>query len=247
MNQRTWIPEREGELPWLHHLPRTTLLDDRTAWLVEAVRDKRVLHIGFVDAGCEISGRRRGWLHEDLARAATEIVGFDVAAEGVEAARRDGYEAYAVDCTDQNAVNATGLEPFDVVVLGEVIEHVANPGLLLEALKQTVAPGGRLVLTTPNANRLVNVMLAALRREILHPDHVAVYSPTTLRSLLERSGWSVTWVGTYLSPRRRKRPATPKEAVLFGLNALGRTASRVAPYIADGLILVAEPVQGGNK
>jgi len=42
---------------------------------------------------------------------------------------------------------------FDVVLLGEVIEHVAYPERLLQHLSQLLAPGGILILTTPNGER----------------------------------------------------------------------------------------------
>ncbi len=43
---------------------------------------------------------------------------------------------------------------FDVVVLGEVIEHVAYPERLLRNLAELLAPGGILVLSTPNGGRI---------------------------------------------------------------------------------------------
>lgn len=48
---------------------------------------------------------------------------------------------------------------FDVVILGEVIEHVPDPDFLLEEIWRTLRPGGKVIVTTPNlaswANRLL--------------------------------------------------------------------------------------------
>ena len=47
-------------------------------------------------------------------------------------------------------------QPFDVVLLGEIIEHVAFPLDLLKSAYENLKPGGILVLTTPNGNEFGN-------------------------------------------------------------------------------------------
>lgn len=59
-------------------------------------------------------------------------------------------------------------EPFDLVVLQEVIEHIpVPPYIVLGKLKAIIKSGGYLVLTTPNGHRLRNVMYMLAGREIL--------------------------------------------------------------------------------
>lgn len=41
-------------------------------------------------------------------------------------------------------------DPYDAVILGEVVEHVAHPGTLIAKVIQLVKPGGVVVVTTPN-------------------------------------------------------------------------------------------------
>jgi 2-polyprenyl-3-methyl-5-hydroxy-6-metoxy-1,4-benzoquinol methylase len=48
----------------------------------------------------------------------------------------------------------TFLEPFDLVVLSEVIEHVRSPALLLSEIRHRLRPRGALLITTPNADYL---------------------------------------------------------------------------------------------
>ena len=45
--------------------------------------------------------------------------------------------------------------PFDIVLLGELIEHVAHVDALLERVGALLAPTGRLIVTTPNGDRLL--------------------------------------------------------------------------------------------
>jgi SAM-dependent methyltransferase len=128
-------------------------------------------------------------LHEHLARTAGELIGLDLDVVGVEDARQRGYEAHAVDCRDVDAVRALGLPPADLVVAGEVIEHLDDPGSFLDGLHALVAPSGLLVVTTPNASGLVNTAALLGNLEVNHPDHVVLYSCTTLDTMLTRHGW----------------------------------------------------------
>ncbi len=47
---------------------------------------------------------------------------------------------------------------FDVILLGEVVEHVAYPDALLKTLGMLLAPSGSLIVTTPNGSRLFTGM-----------------------------------------------------------------------------------------
>jgi hypothetical protein len=175
-----------------------------------------------------------------LAASAARLVGLDVTAQGVDTARCRGYEAHQVDCTSASEVRALGLTPFDVVLAGEVIEHVDNPGGLLEAATELASRDGVLIVTTPNAHRLMDVFLAASRRELIHPDHVALHSPRTLSSMLERHDWEVVEYLGYMNPRSARPSRTPQAFILQLGNDLARgLAVTMFPYLADGLIAVA--------
>jgi 2-polyprenyl-3-methyl-5-hydroxy-6-metoxy-1,4-benzoquinol methylase len=47
-------------------------------------------------------------------------------------------------------------EPFDAILLGEVIEHVARPDHFLEKISRFLRPGGFIVMTTPNGGYVRN-------------------------------------------------------------------------------------------
>src|SRR4051794_38011183 len=138
--------------PSVHRVPRAQLVD-RVAALRELVRGRRIVDLGFVDEGQMPAKRGRGtWLHEVLAAEATDTVGVDADAPGVERARELGFAAFTGDVESIDSLAALGLEPAEVVVAGELIEHLDKPGDFLEAEKELVGDGGRLVLTTPNAH-----------------------------------------------------------------------------------------------
>jgi len=69
--------------------------------------------------------------------------------------------------------------------MGELIEHLTDPfSVLLHIVSEF--PQCSIVLSTPNATGITNVLGAMLSRESNHPDHVAIYSYKTLRTLIGR-------------------------------------------------------------
>ena len=231
------------QLEMVHRLPPAALVD-RFDYLCDLARGRRVVHVGFVDLGCQMLNEQSGaWLHEHLSRSARELVGIDLDTEGVELARTRGYEAYAVDCRDVDAVRALGITPADVVVAGEVIEHLDDPGGFLDGVHALVAPGGLLVVTTPNASGLVNAAALLGNLEVNHPDHVALYTCTTLDTMLTRHRWQPIEHAVYVQQVKSNGTDTRSRVLASGARAvlgLERLLARLGrPYAADGLIVTA--------
>jgi 2-polyprenyl-6-hydroxyphenyl methylase/3-demethylubiquinone-9 3-methyltransferase len=55
-----------------------------------------------------------------------------------------------------NILSLNTNQKFDVVLLAEVIEHVAHPDQLLKKVAEFVKPGGHIVMTTPNGEYFYN-------------------------------------------------------------------------------------------
>jgi SAM-dependent methyltransferase len=227
--------------PSVHRVPAARLVD-RVGEVSALVRGKSVIDLGFVDEGQLAPKRERGiWLHEEVAAAARAAVGIDADEAGVARARALGFAAHVGDVEDVASLAGLGVEPADVVLAGELIEHLDRPGAFLEAVKQLVAPGGALVLTTPNGHALTNVLAALAGRELVNPDHVAWFSWRTLVTLLGRHGWRLETLSYYTFPRVQSGAALPR--MLFNAyQALLRPVFRLRPNLADGIIAVATPV-----
>lgn len=231
------------QLAMIQPLPKAHVVD-RISYLVELAAGRRVIHIGFADAGCRAMQDGAGtWLHQHLANSAASLVGLDIDAAGVESARAAGYDAHLVDCRDPDAVEALGIEPADLIIAGEVIEHLDAPGPFIDAVRHLARPGTELVLTTPNTSGLGNTLAALAGLEINHPEHVVGFTCRTLTALLDRHGWSSAAVRTYVPKVKAPADRSLRARVLYvvgvvierferGVGRLGR------PFLADGLIVV---------
>jgi SAM-dependent methyltransferase len=86
---------------------------------------------------------------------------------------------------------------FDVVLCGDVIEHLRDPERFLARVRPLIRPGGKVVLTTPNvANWAMRLALFAGRwrytdRGILDRTHLHLFTKKTLEEMLARAGYRV--------------------------------------------------------
>jgi SAM-dependent methyltransferase len=124
-----------------------------------------------------------------LVEAGALAVGVEVASGAVERARARHPEL------DFRLVPIDGPLPFvdnscDLVWASEVIEHVADTARWLSEVRRALAPGGRLLMTTPSHGR-VRVAVFGLER-FSEPlgDHLHLYTKESLRELLDEFGFS---------------------------------------------------------
>lgn len=144
-----WNPT--GKMSVLHKFNPVRLAYIREAACERFRRDGKALDalagLTVLDIGCG-----GGLLCEPLARMGASVTGIDPARTNVETARLHAADSgLAVDyrCTTAEDVAAAG-ERFDIVLAMEVVEHVADVGLFVEACATLVKPGGLLFMATIN-------------------------------------------------------------------------------------------------
>lgn len=112
-----------------------------------------------------------------------EVVGVDIDRKALEqAGERLGIETRWADVDERLPFDDSS---FDVVVIGELLEHIREPERLIAEAHRVLRAGGRLVGSTPNGFRLKNRLrfLAGLHPEV-DPTHLHLFSPTDVRELL---------------------------------------------------------------
>lgn len=181
-------------------LPQNTRLVDRRKFLPSVAAGRRVLHLGCVDEGLTTERSGTGaLLHEELAKVATELTGVDLSRDGLHDLEAIVPGTYIHGNVEE--LSTLDLPSCDLVIAAELIEHLGNPARFYEGLHTYLsATGASAILTTPNAHGWVNqARFALLRSELVHPDHVLVYSPTTLHRALSAANlepvewWSHGW------------------------------------------------------
>ena len=112
--------------------------------------------LDLLDIGCGA-----GVAAEALARLGFNVLGLDAAGEAIEAARTHAVGhglslAYRIGTPEDLLANG---QRFPVITALEVIEHVSDPAAFLTTLRDLLAPGGQLFLST--LNRTPRSFLAA--------------------------------------------------------------------------------------
>ncbi|WP_226482530.1 class I SAM-dependent methyltransferase [Natrinema amylolyticum] len=156
------------------------------------VRDETVLDVGCV-AHDSAKRHDEAWLHELVVRAADDALGIDVLEDELAALAEAGY-----DVTTGDAQDLALEETFDVIVVGELIEHLVDFDGLLASVDEHLADGGKLVVTTPNAMAVHWTALRLLDQEFVNTGHTCWFDATTLTQLLERYGFEpieIAYVG----------------------------------------------------
>jgi 2-polyprenyl-6-hydroxyphenyl methylase / 3-demethylubiquinone-9 3-methyltransferase len=161
-----------------------------------------------LDVGCGA-----GLLCEPLARLGAAVTGLDAAPESIAVAQAHAADQGLAIEYRAGELDAFDAPPFDLVTCLEVIEHVAGPASFVQALAARLAPGGLLVLSTPNRtlrSRVLLVGLAEASGQIPRGthDHARFLTPEELAALVRAAGLEVVDVtGVAWSPARGFRLA----------------------------------------
>lgn len=207
---RWWDPDGESR-------PLHDLNPSRLAYVAErvALRGARVL-----DVGCG-----GGLLSEALARAGAEVTAIDLAPNVLDVARLHLYETGLRVDYREVSVETMALEnpaSFDAITCMEMLEHVPDPGSVIDACARLLKPGGTLVVSTlnrtPAAFALAIVGAEYLAR--LLPMGTHEYSkfirPSELAAALREAGLELADVtGLGYNPITRRARLTASTAVNY--------------------------------
>ena len=173
-----------------------------------------------LDVGCS-----SGYLARPLAARGNTIVGLELDPVAARAAE----EFCELVLVGDVETMELPLEPgsFDVVLGGDVIEHLRDPAATLARLRPFLRPGGRVVLSTPNvANWAIRLSLLSGRwrytdRGILDRSHTHLFTKATLAETLECAGYRVERIDFSVP--------VPGDSDL--LDAVGRAVGRLRPSL----------------
>lgn len=196
---RQYIQRQQGDLA-----------EDRIRKIVHALPER-------VDSVLDI-GCGRGTLLGIIRnlRRPSRLVGVDVASDTASYMEKLGMQGYAADAS---AGLSFADASFDVVVCGEVIEHVVNTDRLVAEVYRVLRPGGVMILTTPNLAYAINRIVLLLGLQPLFTEtslqrnmgrrwkllgqggttqgHLKIFTLGALRELIAAAGFSDVRVQGY--------------------------------------------------
>lgn len=175
---------------------RRKIVADRWEIIEAYVKGKEVLDVGPAElvGTTEDKGKKERWLHGRMRKKAKRLIGLDLNQEQVKALRKKGHD---IRLGDIEKVKLK--ERFDVVVAGELIEHLSNPGKALENIKRHLKKDGLLIITTPNRFDFLTFFKAFWANKIPHyskeiAKHVFYFDENCLKALLSRHGYkTINW------------------------------------------------------
>ena len=162
-------------------------------------KDVRVL-----DIGCSV-----GTLgHKLIEEKQCEVSGIDIDANALKIARKRGFKVYNID---MNYVEELPFyeKYFDVIIFGDVLEHLNKPENILLLSKKYLKDYGFIVVSLPNI-AFIQVRLSLLfgkfeykEKGILDKTHLRFYTLKTAKRLIENCGYNIVEIEPWSPVKKR--------------------------------------------
>ena len=152
--------------------------------LAHAPASSRILEIGIGS----------GSIAKGLSQKNFEIIGIEKDSSLAEQAG-DYYQNILV--LDLDKEDIPFLEPFDFIILADILEHLEDPEGLLKRVRGLLKDNGKIIVSMPNiANWVIRLKLAFGKfeyqdRGILDKDHVRFFTFKTAEDLIQKSGFEI--------------------------------------------------------
>lgn len=246
-HRRRTMPQARN-LPTLHYtalenvsVPRPV---DRLDFICSLAEGKSVFDLGALDeTALDAKLESDSWLHARLCASARSIIGIDnspkLPPEGMPTF--NGGSIIHADIFNLEPVVERHGTP-DVIVAGEIIEHLPNTSAFLSSLKRNTALRGvDFVFSTPNACCWHNAIVGLAKRESMHQDHLQIYSYKTLRTLFARADVDLIELVPYHARFTEMITGTTGLARLGirGFQGVVNTLESLAPILSAGWVGVA--------
>lgn len=156
----------------MHVIPQADVVD-RETFILWHCKGKRVLNLGCAS----------GQLHDRIRKCTATLIGLDKSEPADFICDLDQHDSPIPQCD------------VELIVAGEILEHLSNPGNALSIIRSYQC---QCLITVPNAFSIAGQSWLRRGYEQVNSDHVSWYSYHTLKTLVERYGFTVVefhWYG----------------------------------------------------
>ena len=184
--------------------------DSKIRYVTERCRDRSVLDLGCVQHDARFA-ENKFWLHKAIVAVAREVIGLDLHKPGVDALQASGYNV-----VHGNAEDFDFGRTFEVIVAGDLIEHLGRAGSFLDRCAEHMNSTSELIICTPNPWHWHKTVRALFGPVPVNEEHTCWMCPQTLSQLAARSDLSVVhveygstrWKDRFLPVSKRLRHAS---------------------------------------
>lgn len=174
----------------------------------------KILDIGCVQHSAK-KASNEDWVHGELYDIGDEVVGLDYQKKEIKELRSQGYNVIY-----GNAEELDLNEQFDVVVAGELIEHLSNVGNFLNGVHEHLRSDGILIMSTPNPWAFHRFKQALFGDVYCNEEHTCWFDERTLQQVLNRHGFNLEEI-TYI---KASDPGITSLLYELGFRVLGGTS-----------------------
>jgi 2-polyprenyl-3-methyl-5-hydroxy-6-metoxy-1,4-benzoquinol methylase len=126
------------------------------------------------------------------------VIGIEVDPTAAEQARRFCNEVLSRDLNSPEWTTGLPKQAFDVILMGDVLEHLVDPQTVLEQIQPLLAPKATIIISLPNVVYLgvrLKILFGKFEYEaygILDHTHLRFFTPKTARKMIENAGYQIT-------------------------------------------------------
>lgn len=169
-------------------------------------KGRRVLHIGCVGFADLPTADRvalaKNSLHYRLSQAA-QTTGIDYSTDAIAYFRQHGVFDNVM-YGNAEALQDLKLSPdYDCIVAGDIIEHLSNPGRMLDGVRSICRPDTQVIITTPHSFGLLTFLRYARGRFVEGREHVFTMNTQNIENMAHRHGFQVVEVSTCFQEHAR--------------------------------------------
>lgn len=163
-----------------------------------------------------------------------QLAGTETNPEAAQAARAKGHTVWETSAEDAALLIPEGKQ-FDVIYLDGLLEHLADPLLVLRRLRQLLAPNGRIVIDTPNLDSKLLDVFGPTWSQWQLPYHRTLIGRRGLRKLARRGSFRIERVRTRTHPLAAVKSVQLNE---LGLGAIVPDTAEFPPEVASRGVLL---------
>ena len=164
------------------HIKNTRVIE-KVSFIQNLCRGKTVLDLGCIRHSAKFATTDPNWLHNKIREVAHCVIGIDYLQDEVKQLNGRGYDIRYGDVTKPLPLD----EKFEVIVAGDLIEHLSNFDGFFENCMKLLKNDGILIISTPNPFYIDEFHYVSLKQiYLINPEHTCWIDPQALLQLSQR-------------------------------------------------------------